>query len=546
MGFWLVKLGQGQTKRLMAGATLALVTVMAGVGLLSLSGWFITATALAGVALASGMALVLDIYLPGSGIRFFALSRTLGRYLERCYNHATVLRLLADFRLALFKGLLHLPLAQLRGTTDGEWLSRLTADLDNLDNLLLRLVLPPIVTLLSVVALTLMLSLWWPIFAWLLGLTLFAAVLLLLRFSVNYTSALAEQLASVLNQARSAVIEHLSGSLELRAMQRQGAHQATLVASIQQIAHCQTQLHNRLANLQLATSVLWALLFCVCCGLCLQAVQQGELSEAVAIMLCLALLGLADNILQIPQHQASWGKTRYAANRLYQLLPAEENRATLPSMSAASAFTSLDCCIEGHVQIAKSLTQTIQVRLEYPQHLLIVGRSGSGKSTLANILVGLEPSGSVSTQTLHLASADQLVYLSQQHGILADTLGYNLSVGLPELSENAMWRALALVELSEWAAALPQGLHTWLGATGNQLSGGQARRLALARLLLRDPALVILDEPFNGLDSAMAARIWHNITPWLTKRALILLIHEQPSYWQPQNSAASISLDEVF
>ena len=120
-----------------------------------------------------------------------------------------------------------------------------------------------------------------------------------------------------------------------------------------------------------------------------------------------------------------------------------------------------------------------------------------------------------------------MAYLTQANSIFADTLRYNLQLGQKALPEQALWQALAAVELEQWARALPQGLDTWLGDWGQNLSGGQARRLSLARLLLRQADLVILDEPFNGLDAEMANRIWHNIQPWLANKLVFLSLHEK-------------------
>ncbi len=116
--------------------------LVAALGLLALSGWFITATALTGLVLASGGAAMLDVYVPGGGIRAFALTRTVARYLERLYNHDTVLRLLADLRGHMFAVLADLDAARLSRRRASDWLNRLTADIDTLDSLFLRLLAP--------------------------------------------------------------------------------------------------------------------------------------------------------------------------------------------------------------------------------------------------------------------------------------------------------------------------------------------------------------------------------------------------------------------
>jgi ATP-binding cassette subfamily C protein CydC len=136
-----------------------------------------------------------------------------------------------------------------------------------------------------------------------------------------------------------------------------------------------------------------------------------------------------------------------------------------------------------------------------------------------------------------------LGYLEQSNSLLAGTLAYNLMVGLPDLPESQLWSVLKLVELEQWARALPKGLNTWLGEAGGSVSGGQARRICLARLLLRAPDFVVLDEPFNGVDAQMAARIWQNISPWIASKMVILLMHEQAAYISDAVSKRAVTLD---
>lgn len=151
--YWLRRLVFSKPKRLWFGTAIALVTALFGMALLGLSGWFISATALAGGAIALGLVVSFDVFLPGGGIRFFALGRTVSRYVERLYNHDTVLRQLALARHQLFTELTHRSIKDLRSTSNSEWLSRLTVDLDTLDSLSLRLVYPPLVAFISLLVL---------------------------------------------------------------------------------------------------------------------------------------------------------------------------------------------------------------------------------------------------------------------------------------------------------------------------------------------------------------------------------------------------------
>ncbi|MGO1871710.1 MAG: thiol reductant ABC exporter subunit CydC, partial [Halomonas sp.] len=168
---WLQLLIQ-RRRRFLVGSLLVWITLMAGLALLGLSGWFITASALTGIAFALGIPARLDVYVPGGGIRFFALVRTVARYVERLYNHNTVLTLLADLRYRVFGYLTGFDDARLRAERASDWLSRLTADIDTLDNFYLRILVPPVVALLSVLAVSLFVAIWLPSVALLMAITL--------------------------------------------------------------------------------------------------------------------------------------------------------------------------------------------------------------------------------------------------------------------------------------------------------------------------------------------------------------------------------------
>jgi ATP-binding cassette subfamily C protein CydC len=116
--------------------------------------------------------------------------------------------------------------------------------------------------------------------------------------------------------------------------------------------------------------------------------------------------------------------------------------------------------------------------------------------------------------------------LTQRVDLFDDSLAANLRLAAPDSPEPRLWQALAMVDLGDWAEALPGGLLTRVGEGGAQLSGGQAHRLALARLWLRDPGLVTLDEPFAGLDAETASRIAPRLDGWLAGRTVIYLVHQ--------------------
>ncbi|MBC7184808.1 MAG: ATP-binding cassette domain-containing protein, partial [Marinobacter sp.] len=149
----------------------------------------------------------------------------------------------------------------------------------------------------------------------------------------------------------------------------------------------------------------------------------------------------------------------------------------------------------------------------------ILGRSGSGKSSLADVLAGLLP---VSQGSL---KREDCVYLTQKTVLFEDTLRANLLLGAPEASDTELWSMLEQMELAERFATEPDQLDTWLGSAGSRLSGGEARRVALARVLLNPTPLVILDEPFTGLDAETRGRISKRMESLLAGKTVISLAH---------------------
>ncbi|MFT6895724.1 MAG: ATP-binding cassette subfamily C protein CydC [Paraglaciecola sp.] len=552
MRYWFNLLLNSQRKRVFIGIFWAFITAVSGVSLLVISGWFITATAITGVAISAGLVVMFNMYIPGGGIRFFALSRTVGRYVERIYNHDTILRLISVFRLSLFKDLSQLPVSQLRATSDSEWLSRLTADLDALDSLLLRFTIPPIVAVLLIFTVSLFVSFIWLEMALYLGVFLLFCTVVIIALTIRQTKDFAASSTHLLNECRADVIEHLQGAFELQAYQLMKHHERQLLSRLDWFNNLQKRLNTRIATMQLLLDALLGLGLIGLVITVLYFVNLGQIDGPVAVMLVLMFIGISEALQSLPSQFAAWGKTSYSAKRLSALVE-HENQQT---GSEITTIESISIELDHHPKVEKSHSKPLTLRLPKHELLLIKGRSGAGKSTLANLLVGIEDNTDESfrsritvndeTNIQDLLPVDWyacLGYLTQSNAILAGTLGYNLTLGLQNVAAEQIWPVLKMVELDDWATNLTQQLDTWLGETGGRISGGQARRIGLARLLLRNPQLVILDEPFNGLDSAMASRIWSNISQWLTLRTVIVLTHEQPSFLEPIMPVHVLSLD---
>ncbi|MBA2777590.1 thiol reductant ABC exporter subunit CydC [Billgrantia kenyensis] len=532
---WLRLLAQ-RRGRLAIGVLLLIVTVFSAVGLLTLSGWFIAASALAGMALALGMAVAFDVYVPGGGIRFFAVSRTVARYAERLYNHDTVLRLLADLRSRLFSAMARLDDRSLARQRASDWLNRLTADIDTLDGLYLRLLAPPAVALAAIVLLAAFLALWVPMVGLAVAALLVSTWAWLTAGQAWLGMASSRRQVAHLQRLRSQAIEHLTGLAELEAYRSRDWHRQSFFQREEKLSRDQQRTAGvagfgvALVNLMVGLGMVAAL------WLAAAAWQQGMISGAVMVMMPIAVLALGEVLALLPNAFTQLGASRGAAERLNEV--EEEGQAKVSAGHAQLPTGALSVRLSGvglHYPgaLAPAL-EDLDLVLAPGERLALTGASGAGKSSVAalltrrlppsqgEILLGDIPIGEINETSLR----ERVAILGQRIDLFQDSLASNLRLAAPEADDAQLWQALEWVDLADWAAALPQGLATPVGEGGRALSGGQARRLALARLWLRDPGLVILDEPFAGLDADTVGRLAPRLDEWLEGRSVLYLVHQ--------------------
>lgn len=536
-------------------ATCALLaaTWLSGIALLALSGWFITATALSGAGVLAG----LNIFTPSAGIRAAAVARTLARYGERVVGHEAVLRILASLRTQSFARIAALPPARLREVRSGDWQTRLSADIDTLDAVPLKVVAPWLaagVSVLAAIALAALLAP--PAAPALLGgtaLLVVLASLLAARRGARFGRDLVQQRAA----ERVAVLDHVGGLAELTAYGRADPSRQSLAA----LDRAQSQrVHTQAMAEQMAEQAVQALVALSSLMLLLLALSwfaAGIVSGPVAALLALMALGLNEALSSLPA--ASWriGESREAARRLVQLAPgaatpgpaAADVDAPGPAARAAGDTGATERArglrvagvVVGHVP-GRGLCAPLDLRLEPGLPLLLHGPSGVGKSSLLATLAGeLEAlAGSVWLDGDPLLTMDdaervaRVALLPQDTLLVAGRVIDNLRLARPGLRAAPATAVLGALGLAEYGAGGSRGLAYWVGEGGRRLSGGQARRLALAWLMLREPRLALLDEPFAGLDAGTEAQVMQALGPWLESRLAVVVSHTPerfPAHW---------------
>lgn len=513
-------------RRLLVGGLLMFATILAGVGLLALSGWFITATALTGLILAAGGSAYLNIYAPGGGIRFFALGRTVSRYLERLYNHDTVLRLLADIRVVFFRRLAASSPDTLGRKRAVDWLNRLTRDIDTLDTLYLQLVAPPAMALAGLVLLAgVMVAVAPPL---LLALVPFALLPVVLWLLAGSTLGISRRQGYQEEALRGQLVDAIEGMAELQAAHHWTDEAHSLLERSRHLDRARQSIESRtaVANAVTLLAIQLAVVISLWTGLVLW--RDGALSGPVALLFTLAVLGLGEAFTGLPAAFGRLGGTLGAATRLNGEGQPRPQQSAPPASPGDITLSSL-AAVRNNERLFPPLTATLQPG----QRLALVGRSGSGKSTLLDYLAGV--SGAVEGQ-VHLAGEPfdpaalpswrgSVSYLSQRTHFFSDSLRANLMMARPDADEQELWAIIEAVDLTELVQRLPRGLDTWIGDQGRHLSGGERRRVALARALLRPGWLLLLDEPFTGLDEATRERIKVRIEPWLADRTCIVAAH---------------------
>ncbi len=522
---------------------LGAVTLIATVSLLAYSGWFISAAALAGVAAIQAGSF--NYMRPGAVIRFFAISRTAGRYAERLQSHHTVLSLLKTLRLNSFAQLsaqsaLRLSLLTRPGCADQ--LQRLVADIELLDQFPLKVILPWGWALLAALLYLLAIQLFAP------ALLSIAALLLLLQVVVwplllqHRGIQLARAEVQVQSQRRQLLLGSLQLLTTLLMFGRWQPQQQQLQHQDRQIEQLQQRLQLTALTAQFG-SQLWLLTGLVWLGTqATPAVLQGELPAAVLVALLLGWLGLAEVLAPLAQLQTAVGYSLAARDRMNQLLLPPDLTTSAPPLQGNTELPSLCQLRLAQLRIGFATplaTVPPQQRSFAPGDVVLLqAPSGGGKSCLLQTLAGdlAAHSGEVLLNERPLADwptpqRHQLIgYLPQKPQLFQLSIAAELRLAAPTASDEQLLEVLQLVGLDTWLDKQPQGLRTLLGQYGVGLSGGELRRFALARQLLQRNPILLLDEPFAGLDSTTADQLLSRLVAWQQHGILIIASHQQQQH----------------
>ncbi|EIA1623168.1 cysteine/glutathione ABC transporter ATP-binding protein/permease CydC [Vibrio parahaemolyticus] len=511
------------------GMLLAFLTLAASIGLLTLSGWFISAAAVAGLTVARE---TFNYMLPGAGVRGAAMARTAGRWGERVVSHNATFKLLTDLRIFFFKKLAPLIPGRVSTMRDADLLNRLVADVDAMDHVYLRLISPVIIGIFGILSLTAVLAFFDWHLALLLGsiLTIMLLVWPVLFYKLGKNNG--EHLTQNKAQLRVATLDWLQGYSELSIFGAEERYRNLILEKQKQL------LSNQFVNANL-TGMASGLLMLVN-GLTLVVMLWfaadgigGRAPDPWIALFAFATMASFEILMPIAGAFQYLGQTLTSARRLNEVILAEPD-VVFPEQSKREEkpldieFINIDFAYpDGQQKVLKDLSLSLPLGTK----TAIVGQTGSGKSTLIQLLCrywdvnqGEVRIGGTKLQDWSESDLrEAMTVVSQRVDVLNGTLRDNLLMAAPEASDERLSEILQKVELG--GLLEDPGLDAWLGDGGRQLSGGEKRRIGIARALLRDAPILLLDEPTEGLDKRTEQKVMALFNEHFANKTVIFITH---------------------
>jgi ATP-binding cassette subfamily C protein CydC len=512
----ILTLWQVQSAYLALGAILALAALAAGIALMANAGHY------TGIAILGG-ALVVPVLLQLAGA-----ARVVFRYTERLVSHDAMFRALTRVRIWFFLGLARSAAGGLGFRRAGDVLARLVNDVEALDGLYLRIIVPALGVLLLIPILIIVLAHDSAIALLALLPFLFIAVVLPTR-AAKIAKANAHIAATAMAGLRNAAIDALSGLREVKIFGAESRMLGLIKSREAAVIDAQATLAVQVSRLNMAG-------FLAAQGAILLVLLAGLTAPPLAAIVAVFVLTAAFEAVQtMPRAGVLLGQSRAAAALVVAAAqaPPPVPDPVIPVPMPTSHALTFEHVSFRYAEGLPFVFENLSLQLPAGSRTGILGPSGAGKSTIASLLLKLH---APTAGRIRLGAADlailpaeavrgKIAYLSQATHLFADTIRNNLLLGDPAADDAKLWAALDAAKLAETIRALPDGLSTWLGEAGGTLSGGQGRRLALARTLLSSAPILILDEPCAGLDLATETAFYETLNTAVPGRTLLLIAH---------------------
>jgi thiol reductant ABC exporter CydC subunit len=514
--------------RVALAALLGVLTILFGVGLMGTAGYLISRAAEHPAVLSLTAAIV--------GVRFFGLARPLARYLERLASHDVALRSLGRARAQVYEAVEPLAPAQLEDIRRGDLLSRFVGDVDSLQNLYLRGLEPPLVALIAGTASVVIAALFLPAAGLVLAVGLLVGGIAVPVAAASVSRRSAARYAQARGTLSAELVETLAGSAELaafgleqdriRAMRRADSR----LVRISRRAALADGLGDGLRLLVTGATVVGVLAVAV------QAHAEGRLDRGLIAMLALFSLAAFEAVQPLTESFRELQTTVAAGRRVLDLTDRTPRIVdpAQPLHAPVAPFTiELDQVQARYSPRERPVLDGFSLRLDPGRRVVLLGPSGAGKTTVVRLLLRfIDPErGRVTLAGEDLRRYRQedvrsvIAVAGQDAHLFSASIRDNLRLSRPEATDDDLARALRTARILDWVLSLPDGLDTLVGEEGRELSGGQRQRIVLARALLTEAPILVLDEPTAHLDPPTAKRLVEDVFAAAAGRTVLLITH---------------------
>ncbi|MCJ7925403.1 MAG: cysteine/glutathione ABC transporter ATP-binding protein/permease CydC [Pantoea vagans] len=516
--------------RLALGIVLAIVTLLASIGLLTLSGWFLAASSVAGVA---GL-YTFNYMLPAAGVRGAAIIRTAARYAERLVSHDATFRVLQHLRVHTFSRLMALSPGQLSQFRQADLLNRFVADVDTLDHLYLRVISPLLGAFVVIVVVTLGMSFIDVSLALTLGGIMLSMLVLMPSLFYRLGSPAGVAIAHGRARWRQQLMQWLAAQAELTLYGASQSWRQQLDEDEQRWQQAQSQQQRLQAAAQSLLLLISGVTVTLLLWLGAATISEQQLPGSLIALVVFCALAAFEALAPVAGAFLPMSQVTTAAQRVNDIID-QSPAITFPAHSDArsgSLNVSIDRLDFSYPDRPDKVLNSCTLQVAAGEHIALLGPTGCGKSTLLALLTRARESqhGVIILNDLPItawsesALRQRISVVTQRVHLFSQSLRDNLLLARPDATDEQLCRVLNDVGLHRLLEN-KEGLNAWMGEGGRPLSGGELRRLALARALLHDGDLWLLDEPTEGLDATTEQHILALLQRLTAGKTTIMVTH---------------------
>ncbi|WP_018213793.1 thiol reductant ABC exporter subunit CydC [Desulfitobacterium hafniense] len=525
---WIIKEILPLWPRVCLALLLSALTVTSHIGLMATSSYLLARAAL--------QPPIMDLMITIVGVRFFGISRAVFRYFERLVSHDVTFRVLSRMRMIVYKGIEPLAPARLKELRSGDLLSRIVGDVEVQQNLFLRVLAPPLVAVLVLLGYGGFLAYFNQGFTMILAAFFLAAGVALPLLVRVLGKGIGQMKIQAKARMYTFILDSLQGMPEMLAFGQTGAVFQRIQEAQSELSHSERRMAKvtGTANALMGMSSHLGMLAVLVLGIIL--VEGRQIDGVLLGMLALGVLSSFEAVATLPAGQQYLEENEAAGRRLKHLidegrnLEKEKGRLDAPGLEPELAFENVRFRYEPD---GPWVLDNISVKIPRGRRIGIVGQSGAGKSTLVNLLVRFwEPAageirlGGVNIKELTpQVVRENMGIVSQKPYLFHATIKENLLLAKPEATNEELYEAARRARIHDFILSLPQGYDCLIGEEGMKLSGGQQQRLAIARVLLKDAPILILDEATSGLDPVTERELKEELFALAENRTLIVITH---------------------